>query len=500
MTLLAIDLGTSSVKVVLADTNGRLLAQASAEYPLHHPQPNHTEQNPAEWWTAVCRAVRITLAQAAPYPPIAAIGLSGQMHGTVLLDKAGKLLAPAIIWPDQRSQAQVAEITAAVGAARLIGISGSPVATGFQAATLLWLRQNRPDLWGNIGTVLLPKDYLGWRLTGQHHTDPSDASATLLFDTAHRRWSPELLAVVGIRLEQLPTVREGTAVSAPLTPTAAAELGLPPGIPVVVGGADTACGLLGAGVVSQRDLLLTLSTGGQLVLPVETMAVDTAGRIHTFCAALPPAPEQASLYQAGWYQMGAILAAGLNLRWLRDNVFGLDDPDAYAKMSGWAATAPPGANGLLYLPYLVGERTPHMNPQARGAFLGLAAQHGRPELVRAVLEGVTLACFDAFSVLAELGAAPQRIVLAGGGASSPLWCQMVADVFNLPVAPLAVENQSAMGAILLAGGGAGLFEVGKTAVSWATTRPAIQPNPANHALYQSLLPRFRGSYERYWRD
>ena len=491
--LLAIDLGTSSVKVLLTDTNGRLLAQASAEYPLHHPQPNQTEQNPAEWWTAVCYAVRAALTQASPHPPIAAIGLSGQMHGTVLLDKTGSLLAPAVIWPDQRSQAQVAEITSAVGATQLIDISGSPVATGFQAATLRWLRQNRPDLWPQIGTVLLPKDYLGWRLTGQYHTDPSDASATLLFDTTHRRWSPELLDVVGLRLEQLPTVREGTAVSAPLLPIPAAELGLPPGIPVVVGGADTACGLLGAGVVSNRDLLLTLSTGGQLVLPSETMAVDTAGRIHTFCAALPPATGQ-----AGWYQMGAILAAGLNLRWLRDNVFGLDDPNAYAKMTAWAATAPPGANGLLYLPYLVGERTPHMNPQARGMFLGLAAQHARAELVRAVLEGVALACFDAFAVLAELGAAPQRIVLAGGGASSPLWCQIIADVFGLPVEPLAVENQSAMGAILLAGGGAGLFDVGKTAVSWASTRPAIQPNPANHALYQSLLAVFRGAYEKYW--
>lgn len=493
--LLAIDLGTSSVKVVLVGENGRLLTQASAEYPLHHPQPGHTEQNPAEWWTAVCAAVRAAVAQTAPHPPIAAIGLSGQMHGTVLLGKTGNLLAPAIIWPDQRSQAQVGGITAVVGATRLIQISGSPVATGFQAATLLWLRQNRPDLWPHIGTVLLPKDYLGWRLTGQCHTDPSDASATLLFDTPHRRWSPELLDVVGLRPEQVPTVREATAVSAPLLPTAAAELGLPPGIPVVVGGADTACSLLGSGVVSDRDLLLTLSTGGQIVVPVNTMAVDTAGRIHTFCTTLPPAPGQ-----AGWYQMGAILAAGLNLRWLRDNVFGLDDHDAYAKMTGWAATAPPGANELLYLPYLVGERTPHMNPQARGVFFGLAAQHGRAELVRAVLEGVALACFDAFAVLAELGAAPQRIVLAGGGASSPLWCQIVADVFNLPVAPLAVGNQSALGAALLAGAGAGLFGagLGETAVAWTTTHSAIQPNLANHALYQSLLPRFRGVYEKHW--
>lgn len=491
--LLAIDLGTSSVKVVLVGENGRFLAQASAEYPLHLPHPNQTEQNPAEWWTAVCAAVRAVIAQAPPHPPIAAVGLSGQMHGTVLLDNAAQLLAPAIIWPDQRSQAQVGEITAVIGPSRLIHISGSPVATGFQAATLLWLRQNRADLWRKIGMVLLPKDYLGWRLTGQYHTDPSDASATLLFDTAHRRWSPELLDVVGLRPEQLPTVREGTAVSAPLLPAAAAELSLPPGIPVVVGGADTACSLLGAGVVSNHDLLLTLSTGGQLVLPSETMTVDTAGRIHTFCTTLPPAPRQ-----AGWYQMGAILAAGLNLRWLRDNVFGLDEPNAYAKMTTWAATTPPGANGLLYLPYLVGERTPHMNPQARGIFLGLAAQHGRAELVRAVLEGVALACFDAFAVLVELGAAPDRIVLAGGGASSPLWCQIIADVFGLPVEPLAVENQSAMGAILLAGGGVGLFEVGETAVSWATTHPAIQPNQTHHALYQSRLAVFRATYEKHW--
>lgn len=488
--LLAIDLGTSAVKVLLTDENGNILARATAEYPLHHLQPNQTEQDPEDWWAAVQTAVRQTIAQV-PAAKVAAIGLSGQMHGTVLLDGQANLLAPAIIWPDQRSQEQVKEITQAVGAEALIGLSGSPVATGFQAASLLWLRQNRPELWARVTQVLLPKDYVRWQLTGHFMTDPSDASGTLLFDVQKRDWSTELLQVVGVRREQLPEVRSETAVSGHLTPAAAQALGLPSGIPVVVGAADTACGLLGAGIVQDHTLLINLSTGGQIVIPSQVPTVDAAGRLHTFCSASPA---------AGWYQMAAMLSAGLTLRWLRDNLFGLTMPNAYETMTTWAASVPPGANGLLCLPYLVGERTPHMDPLARGLFLGLTASHGRAELVRAVLEGVALACFDATEILRAIGARPTRIVVAGGGGQSRLWCQIIADVFNLPIQQLAVADQSAMGAILLAGSGIGRFDLVETAQMWASFKPPILPNPKAHATYQTLLPVFRAAYHKHRED
>ncbi|HUX77084.1 MAG TPA: xylulokinase [Anaerolineae bacterium] len=494
--LLGIDLGTSSVKVLLATTTGRILGQGSAEYPIHRPRPGWAEQDPDDWWRATITAVRQALAGAGDPPvPVAAIGLSGQMHGTVLLDEAGGLLSPAVIWPDRRSEPQVREITALIGAVRLIELTGSPLATGFQAATVRWMQQERPDLWRRVHTVLLPKDYLRYRLTGDVDTDPSDGSGTLLLDVRRRVWSPDVLAALDIDASQLPPVQPSTAVAGQLSRQAAAALGLPAGTPVVTGAADTACSALGAGIVDARTLLLTISTGGQIVLPAPGVQVDRAGRIHTFCGALPPGPDQ-----AGWYQMAAILSAGMALRWLRDRVFCMPGDAAYAQMVAWAEAAPAGAGGLLFLPYLAGERTPHMDPQARGLFLGLTAGHGRAELVRAVLEGVALACYDAYLVLAELGARPERIVMAGGGARSRLWQQIVADVFGLPVQQLEMGEQSAMGAVLLAGGGVGLLDPGSTAPKWAAYGPPVEPNPRCHATYQALLALFRSAYQKHRED
>jgi xylulokinase len=497
--LLGIDLGTSSVKVLLATETGQILGGGSAEYPIHHPRPGWAEQYPDDWWQAIVQSVRQALAETGDTPAsISAIGLSGQMHGTVLLGKAGQLLAPAVIWPDQRSQHQVQEITAMIGAERLIELTGSPVATGFQAATVRWVQQERPELWQRTRSILPPKDYVRYRLTGDVHTDPSDGSGTLLLDVHRRDWSPHVLAVLEIDVARLPPVRPSAAVAGQLGQKAAEALGLPAGIPVVTGAADTACGAVGAGIISTQTLLLTISTGGQIVLPASGVQVDQAGRIHTFCGALAPGPNQ-----AGWYQMAAILSAGMALRWLRDQVFGLSGLSgeaAYAQMTAWAETATAGAGGLLFLPYLVGERTPHMDPQARGLFLGLAASHGRAELVRAVMEGVALACYDAYQVLAELGARPERVIMAGGGARSQLWQQIVADVFSLPVQRLNVGEQSALGAILLAGGGVGLFDPGPTAQTWATYGPPVEPDGQHHALYQKLLTLFRSAYQKHRED
>jgi xylulokinase len=494
--LVGLDLGTSSVKALLVDEAGHTAGVGSAEYPMLHPQPDRTEQQPEAWWRAAVVAVRQALSCLDDQQlSVSAIGLSGQMHGTVLTDSSGQPLAPAVIWPDRRSQQQVQEITRLIGAEHLIEMTGSPVATGFQAATLRWIQQEQPSLWRQVRHVLPPKDYLRWRLTGEMHTDPSDGSGTLLLDARTRHWSSDILAALGIDPELLPRVLPSLTVVGRLAHPAAVEMGLPEGTQVVVGAADTASSALGTGIVSPDTLLMTISTGGQIVLPATDVSVDPKGRIHTFCSAVEPAPGQ-----AGWYQMAATLCAGMALRWLRDYVFNLPEPDAYSQMAAWAESAGLGARGLLFLPYLVGERSPHMDPTARGVFLGLRADHGRAELVRAVMEGVILACYDAYQVLTELGANPINLVMAGGGARSRLWERIAADVFNLPVRRLAIAEQSALGAALLAGAGIGLFDLLTAACSWATYDPPVEPDSRNHEDYLALFEMFRGTYRKHRSD
>lgn len=493
--LLGIDLGTSSVKALLVDREGHTLGIGSAEYPVLMPQPDYAEQDPEMWWQATAMAVRQAIAAVRP-DEIAAIGLSGQTHGTVLLDADGRLLAPAIIWLDRRSRAQVREITERVGAARLIEITGSPLATGFQAATLRWVQLEQPEVWQQVRHILLPKDYLRWRMVeGPFDTDPSDAAGTLLLDVRTRDWSPVMLETLELDIIQLPEVKASTAIAGVLARPAAEHLGLRSDIPVVIGAADTANSALAGGVVSSDALLLTISTGGQLVLPSEDVRVDLRGRIHTFCSALEPAPGQ-----AGWYQMAATLNAGMALRWLRDQVFALTVPDAYVQMSRWAEEVPLGARGLLFLPYLSGERSPHMDPTARGVFLGLSAHHGRAEMVRAVMEGVAFACYDAYQVLVELGAQPNRVIMAGGGARSLLWQHIVADVFALPVHRLAIAEQSALGAAILAGAAIGWHQPPEAASRWAAYDTPVEPDVRNHADYQALLEIFRSAYLKHRDD
>jgi len=494
--LLGLDLGTSSIKALLITEAGQIAGSGSAEYPIHHPGPDQAEQDPDDWWRAIAIAVGQSLSVAGGEDvSIAAIGLSGQMHGTVLLDHEGQLLTPAIIWPDRRSQRQVQEITDLVGSQQLIEVTGSPLATGFQAATIRWIQQEQPEVWQHVRSILLPKDYLRWRLTGGLHTDPSDGAGTLLLDARTRDWSSMLLTALDIAPEQLPPVQPSVTVAGRLSPPAGQALGLQAGIPVVIGAADTASSAAGAGITDRETLLLTISTGGQMVLPATDVNVDRDGRIHTFCSAFEPASGR-----AGWYQMAATLSAGMAMRWLRDQVFALQSEDAYAHMTAWAETAPPGARGLLFLPYLVGERSPHMDPSARGLFLGLTVDHGRAELVRAVMEGVTLACYDAYQVLAQLGAAPQRLVMAGGGARSRLWQQIVADVFGLPVQRLAVADQSAMGAALLAGAGIGLFDPDPAALGWTAYDPPVEPDDQRHDCYGSMFGLFRSAYDKHRED
>lgn len=488
--LMGIDLGTSSVKVLIATADGQVASTASAEYPILQPQPMFAEQDPEAWWQATVQAVRAAAASL-PAVQIAAIGLSGQMHGTVLLDRAHKVLAPAVIWPDQRSQRQVQEITQLVGPEQLYAIAGSPVSTGFQAATLRWFQQAAPALWAQVGTVLLPKDYLRFRMTGLLASDPSDGSGALLLDEEQRNWSSRLLEILNIAPEIMPPIQPSDSIAGQLTAAAANAFGLPAGIPVITGAADTACSALGGGAIEPNHLLLSISTGGQLIQPVAQMIADPHGRIHTFCTALQPRASQ-----AGWYQMGATLSAGMALRWLRDSLFEWHYADAYDVMNMAAESSPPGAQGLLFLPYLVGERTPHMDPNARGVFYGLTLRTGQGDLVRAVMEGVTFACYDAYQVLAELGVSSQSITLAGGGAKSRLWRQIIADIFGLPVRPLLTAEQSALGAVLLAGGGAGLFEIAATAQRWVQLGAVAEPDAERHAFYQERFAAFQAVYAR----
>jgi xylulokinase len=491
--LLGIDIGTGSVKALVMDERGRTLGRGSAEHALRHPQPGWAEQDPDEWWRGTVGAVRAAMAEAGAVD-IAAIGLSGQMHGTVLLDADRTPIRPAIIWADTRSAADVAALTARSGQERLIEIAGSPLATGFQAATLAWLHAHEPEAWRRVRTVLLPKDEIRRRMTGELMSEPSDASSTLLLDVRRRDWSDDLLAAVGIDRSFVPPLVASTAVSGALRKGAADALGLRPGIPVAGGGADAPLAVLAAGVVRPEQLALTISTGAQVIAPTSEPRPDPAGRIHAWCACLPPESG------AGWYQMGATMVAGLALRWLRDEVFALDGENAYARMTGWAENTPAGAAGLVFLPYLAGERTPHMNSHARGVFLGLTAEHGRGHLVRAVMEGATLALFDAFEVLRSLGASPREIVLSGGGAQSRLWRQIVADVFGLLVRPLRTVEQSALGAALLAGAAIGQHDLVTTATAWATYDEPVMPDLGKHAVYGELLAIFRNAYRVHIED
>jgi xylulokinase len=490
--LLGIDLGTSSVKVVLVAESGDILGRGSGDYPLLTPQPGWVEQEPQAWWWATVKAVRQSLNGIKTKEAILGIGISGQMHGTVLLDQGNRPLHPAVIWPDQRSSRQVEEITQLIGSERLIEVTGSSLATGFQAATIRWFQQEENKIWNQVHRVLLPKDYLRWRMTGKIASDASDGAGTLLLDGQKREWSQLLLNGLQIDPRILPTIQPSLSVAGWLKPEAAAEMGLPSGISVITGAADTASSLIGAGITSSKNLLLTISTGGQLIVPTSEFTVDKRGRMHTFCSALEP-----NSNQAGWYLMGATLSAGQSLRWLRDNIFTLEGGNAYQCMTALAGQVPIGANGLLFWPYLLGERSPLMDPHARGMFIGLTIRHKQADLIRSVMEGVTFSLYEAYQVMVEAGIQPEQIILAGGGARSRLWQQMVADVFGLPVAKLRIEEQSALGAALLAGAGIGLFDITEASQRWAAYDAQADPDFSAREKYLELLTLFRSIYQKY---
>ena len=444
MAVLGIDIGTGGSRALLIDDDGRIIATADAEHqPFTSPGPAWAEQDPADWWRACQLAVRRVVADSGvDAASIACIGLSGQMHGAVLLDEDGGVLRPSIIWCDQRTETECRWLNETIGPQRLLDFTSNPALTNFTLTKLLWVRAHEPDTWSRVRHVLLPKDYVRFQLSGEYAIDVADASGTLMLDVARRCWSREMLDGAGIDPRVLPAVFESPAICARVSRDAAAVTGIPAGTPIVAGAGDQAAGAIGMGITRPGTVSVTIGTSGVVFAATDRPATDPAGRLHTFCHAIPNR----------WHVMGVTQAAGLSLQWFRNQ---LAAGVSYDQLTAEAAAVPPGADGLLWAPYLMGERTPHCDPNARAALVGLSASHGRGHIVRAILEGVAFSLRDTFSIFSELGVPVGSVRLGGGGSRSALWRQIQADVFGHPVDTATADQGAAYGAAILAAVGSG---------------------------------------------
>lgn len=489
MKLLGIDVGTGGTRAVVVDEKGSVVASATAEHaPFASPQTGWAEQDPRDWWRATIEAVRGVLAQPGTgAEEIAGVGFSGQMHGATLLDEGEGVLRPALIWCDQRTSEQCRAITKRVGADKLIELTSNPALTGFTLPKLLWVRDHEPDMWARVRSVLLPKDYVRLQLTGEKATDVADASGTLLFDVANRRWSQAMLEAMEIEGAYLPAVFESPEITGSVSVAGAAATGLRVGTPVVAGAGDQAAGAVGMGIVRAGTVSATIGTSGVVFAATDRPSLDPRGRVHTFCHAIP----------GRWHVMGVTQAAGLSLRWFRDQ-FGAgveDGRDPYERLTEEAARAPVGADGALWAPYLMGERTPHLDPHARGALVGLTASHTRAHIIRAILEGVSFSLRDTFEIFKEINVPVKTIRLGGGGARSLLWRQIQADTYGHEVEIVEAEEGAAYGAALLAGVGSGIWP-SVDAACGAVVRVAsrIFPEPSNQSLLDQQYQAFRRLY------
>lgn len=484
--VLGLDVSTTAAKAVLMDRAGRAVATGTAEYPYQTPRPLWSEADPERWWEWAVTAIRSALRSAGVAGrEVEAAGPTGQMHGCVLLDQQGAVLRPAILWNDQRTGRQCEQIRRRLGP-RLLEITGNDALTGFTAPKLLWVRENEPRVWERTAHFLLPKDYVRFRLTGELATDKSDGAGTLLFDLAARTWSEDILEALGVDPDWAPPAFEGPEVTGTVSGEAARLTGLAAGTPVVAGGGDQAANAVGCGAVDPGTAVLSLGTSGVVFAPTREAATETAGRVHSFCHCLPDR----------WHLMGVMLSAAGALRWFRD---ALAPGMSFAQLDAEAARVPAGAEGLLFAPYLTGERTPYPDPAARGAFVGLTVRHTRGHLARAVLEGVAFGLRDSLEAMTGAGMPrPQQIRASGGGTRSPLWRQILADVLGAEIVSVSTSEGAAAGAGVLASAGAGWFpSVGEAVAAMVKVSGAVPPGPDReiydrlHPLYQTLYPALR---------
>ena len=479
--VLGLDVSTTATKAVILDETGAVRTSAAVEYPFETPHPRWSEQDPNVWWNAAVGAIRTALGDLRG-DEVEAVGLTGQMHGLVALDAEDRVLRPAILWNDQRTEAECDEIRDAIGRDRLIRVTGNDALPGFTAPKLLWVRRHEPDVWSRIAHVLLPKDLVRLRLTGDHAVDRADGAGTLLFELAKRDWSSEVVAALGIDPSWLPPTYEGPDVTGSVSQGAARATGLRAGTPVVAGGGDQSAAAVGVGAVEPGVVSLSLGTSGVVFTTTDGPVIDPEGRLHAFCHCVPDR----------WHVMGVMLSAAGSLRWFRDAFA----PDiGYPGLVEEAAAVPAGSDGLLFLPYLTGERTPHPDPAARGAFVGLTVHHGRPHLTRAVLEGVAFGLRDSLELTKGLGVPVSEPIRAtGGGSKSPVWRRILADVLQVPVATTSTSEGAAQGAAMLAAVGLGWFEsVDEACRDLVKLDDVIGPSPDTD-LYEDAYARYRALY------
>ena len=492
MKFLGIDVGTGGSRAVLIDSQGAIIAAETVEHqPFASPEIGWAEQNPQDWWRASTEAIRKILANSnVRAAEIGAIGLSGQMHGAVFLDETGEVLRPSIIWCDQRTDKQCRDLTEKIGAEKLIELVSNPALPNFTLTKMLWTRENEPEIWNRVRAVLLPKDYIRFRLSGDRATDVADASGTLMLDVENRKWSNELLAAVEISESLLPELYESHEITGTISAAGSSETGLKEGTSIVAGAGDNAAGAIGMGVVNVGAVSATIGTSGVIFAVTDQPSIDLRGRIHTFCHAIPNR----------WHVTGVTQAAGFSFRWFRDNFA----PDkSYDELVEEAKKIRVGADGLLWTPYLMGERTPHIDSLVRASLIGLTANHTEAHVVRAILEGVAFSLRDAIEIFRELNIPIETIRLGGGGAKSALWRQIQADVYGRKVEILAAEEGAAFGAALLAGVGAGIWKsVDEACAATIKVAETIEPNEKSveilnrqYKAFQMIYPSLRSVME-----
>jgi len=501
--LIGFDIGTTSTRCILVDQAGKLIASATKEYPMDTPKPGWAEQHPDSWWEASMDTIKSVLKESKVIPSkIAAIGLSGQMHGSVFLDKAGKVIRPALLWCDQRTAGQCQTIYDIFGGQeQFIKLSYNKALTGFTAPKILWLREVEEDNYRKTTQILLPKDYIRYKLSGTYATEVSDASGTILMDIKERTWSEEIIKGLDIDKNILPPVYESAKVSSYVSKEAAALTGLTQGTPIVGGAGDQAGGAVGSGIVREGIISDYLGTSGVVFAHSEKPVYDPRGRLHSFCHAV----------EGAWHLMGVTLAAAGSYKWYYDN-FGVSKEiiDKYKDLSGYellnkqAEAAPPGSKGLIFLPYLSGERTPYADPYARGVFFGISYLHRQDHFARSVMEGISYSQYDCLNLMRQLGISSDKVVLFGGGARSILWRQIIADIFDTRIVTLNVEEGPSYGAAILAGVGAGIYKDVKEATDSIIKEVSqTSPNPENvkryaryYMVYKSLYNNLKGDFEK----